>query len=334
MYHARFKGSHYEMGKKWGAQLFGHGKFLMEGVPFPITKERIDFVKKCRPFYEKWYPEILEEIRGIAEGQQIHADLLEVVLLSMYCIMPENKCTCFAFQDGDHMLLARNSDFLTEIEKLYMNCIYKFNCGSYSFQGNTTAFVEMEDGMNEQGLAIGFTSVYPKILGYGLNAGMLVRFGLEKCSTTKQFIEALKVLPIASSQTFTVADNGGRAALIECNAKKMEIQYLDQEKKVVHAVNSFHLSGMKSYRIDGIDDWNSQERYETIQSAFRQEREKDMVSFAMDVLAGKYGFTCQYDRKTGKDTVWSVVYDVSHKKIYRCEGNPSRRKFVQDSRTS
>ena len=37
----------------------------------------------------------------------------------------------------------------------------------------------MEDGINEHGLAIGLTFVYPKIRGAGFNAGMLVRYLLE-----------------------------------------------------------------------------------------------------------------------------------------------------------
>jgi len=48
----------------------------------------------------------------------------------------------------------------------------------------------------------------------------------------------------------------------------------------------------------------------------------------MDVLK----FLCQYDRETGKDTVWSVVYDVGEGRIYRCEGNPSRKRFAEDER--
>ena len=44
-----------------------------------------------------------------------------------------------------------------------------------------------------------------------------------------------------------------------------------------------------------------------------------------EILSGKYGFMCQYDRKKGADTVWSVVYDLKNKKIYRVEGNPSRK---------
>ena len=37
-----------------------------------------------------------------------------------------------------------------------------------------------------------------------------------------------------------------------------------------------------------------------------------------EILSGKYGFMCQYDRKKGADTVWSVVYDLKNKKdVYK-----------------
>lgn len=49
-------------------------------------------------------------------------------------------------------------------------------------------------------------------------------------------------------------------------------------------------------------------------------------------MSGKHGFMCQYDRKKGADTVWSVVYDLKNKKIYRVEGNPSRKKYKEDKR--
>ena len=41
---------------------------------------------------------------------------------------------------------------------------------------------------------------------------------------------------------------------------------------------------------------------------------------------------CQYDRKTGADTVWSVIYDIQNLKVYRVEGNPSRKQFEEDKR--
>ena len=77
----------------------------------------------------------------------------------------------------------------------------------------------MEDGINEYGLAIGLTAVYPTVKQLGLNAGMMLRLFLEKCKTVDEVIQLLNTLPIASSQTFTLVDTGGDIALIECNSK-------------------------------------------------------------------------------------------------------------------
>ena len=56
------------------------------------------------------------------------------------------------------------------------------------------------------------------------------------------------------------------------------------------------------------------------------------ISIAKELLSGKKGFICQYDRDTGKDTVWSVIYDLKHHKIYRAEGNPARCVYQEDQR--
>ena len=65
-------------------------------------------------------------------------------LLSMYCFEFNNRCTCLAISDENNIVFGRNSDFLVELEKLYMNCLYSLD-NSYAFNANTTAFVEMED---------------------------------------------------------------------------------------------------------------------------------------------------------------------------------------------
>jgi len=56
------------------------------------------------------------------------------------------------------------------------------------------------------------------------------------------------------------------------------------------------------------------------------------VEYAKATLSGKYGFMCQYDRKKNADTVWSVVYDLKRKQVWRVEGNPSRKPFKEDIR--
>lgn len=55
----------------------------------------------------------------------------------------------------------------------------------------------------------------------GLNAGMLVRYLLEKCKTTNEALAVLKSIPIASQQTLTIADREGNIVVVECNCEEM-----------------------------------------------------------------------------------------------------------------
>lgn len=330
MYHGRFKKATMKLAIT-GEACYTERKKHSPNSTFNITEERKKFAEECLPVYKRYYPEVLEEIRGLADGQKGRYEDFFTFLLSMYCFEFQNHCTCFALNDKDHLIFGRNSDFLVELEKLYMNCLYQLD-GVYRFNGNTTAFIEMEDGINEYGLAVGLTFVYPKIIGAGFNAGMLVRYLLEKCRTTDDVIERLNVLPIASQQTLTIMDSSGNFAVIECNCKHVEvIQGAGQDGFVV-AANAFVSPKMKGYNNHEMDNWRSDERYLTACHALKENKKSFSIDLAKDILSGKYGFMCQYDRNTGADTVWSVIYDIGNRRIFRAEGNPSRRKFNEDTR--
>jgi predicted choloylglycine hydrolase len=331
LYHSRFNGSQYDSGFKWGSLLRKNEKKLDFCPTFQLTADRYAFAKECVLQYQKYFPEVLDEVRGIADGNEVSVETLHALLFSMYCFEFDNKCTCFAFSTNNEILFARNSDFLVSLEKLYMNCLYNLK-GSYSFNGNTTAFVQMEDGVNQHGLAVGLTFVYPKLRKPGFNAGMLTRYLLEKCKTTAEAVTQLHKLPIASAQTLTIADKSGEIVVVECNPNDIEVIRPHTEEQFVATANDFNSEKMQLYKNPDIDDWRSTERYLTARTALVQNKGDYSVAFAQDVLAGKYGFMCQYDRKQNADTVWSVVYDLKRKQIWRVEGNPSRKKIKEDTR--
>jgi len=58
----------------------------------------------------------------------------------------------------------------------------------------------------------------------------------------------------------------------------------------------------------------------------------DGVEYAINILSGKHGLMCQYDKTLNFDTIWSSVFDMTNNKIYRAEGNPLRTKFIEDKR--
>lgn len=333
MYHGRFRGTHYEVGYKWGKLLYERGKSLNYCPTFKLDEKKKAFARECTNEYAIYFPEILEEIRGIVDGQRLPVETLQTILFAMYCFELDNRCTCFAFADNNNIIFGRNSDFLVSLEKLYMNCIYDLK-GSYAFNGNTTAYVEMEDGVNSKGLAAGLTFVYPYLRKPGLNAGMLVRYILEKCSTVEEAIEHLRKLPIASAQTITLADKSGDMAVVECNPERLVVIEPKRDEGYVAAANRFNSKEMEKYNNEEIDDWRSRDRYDTAVNALKANKDSFSFELARDILSGKHGFMCQYDRKTNADTVWSVIYDLGKGQIWRVEGNPCRKSFKEDIRSN
>ena len=105
-----------------------------------------------------------------------------------------------------------------------------------------------------------------------------------------------------------------------------------EEKPYVCATNRFHSAPMAACCDQTLDDWEAEPRYQTLTRALDKKAGDMGLPGAMALLSGRDGFICQYDRKTGKDTVWSVVYDLGAPAIYRAEGNPGRRKFLEDTR--
>lgn len=332
MYHSRFKGNHYEAGYNWGKVVLKNKGKITDCHTFAVSEERKKFAESCISVYKKYFPEILEEIKGIADGQNISYEDLYTFLFSMYCFEFENKCTCLAVKKDDKIIFGRNSDFLTEIEKLYDSCYYNLK-DSYSFIGNTTAFVEIEDGVNEYGLAAGLTFIYPRMRKPGLNAGMIVRYILEKCRTVNEALEKIKTVPISSAQGITLADKSGAMAVVECNSEKMKIIYPKDNENFVVSANNFYSFEMEEYKNPkDLDDWKSDERYKTAYTALKENKNNCSFEFVKNILSGKYGFMCQYDRRNGADTVWSSIYVLNEDKIYRAEGNPLRKKFMEDKR--
>lgn len=66
MYHAHFRGTHYDAGYRWGSLLFKHQNIILENIPFEITRKRMDYAMSCLPVYENI---ILKSWRKFRESQ-------------------------------------------------------------------------------------------------------------------------------------------------------------------------------------------------------------------------------------------------------------------------
>ena len=289
---------------------------LLGEIPFPLTPDRFDFASSCLPLYEKHYPQIILEIQNLAKGLNIDEKILFALFFSMYAIVPVAHCSCIAVRDDENVFLGRNSDFYIHMKDLNSHFIYD------DYYGNSTAFLELEDGRNKAGLAIGFTSVFPHDPKPGLNSGLILRLLLEKTDSVKSALDILTSIPIASSQTYMLADKSGHIAYVECSSEHMEIKEYSEGSHCLISTNRFILPGMQPYSIAVDDDWNAEARHEAIRTVLAEHSEWNLSVMRKALVSAS-----SYDTATGHDTVWSVIEDMNAGQAYLCEGNPSENSY-------
>lgn len=316
------QGTAYEVGKQRAIQMLELGVYEPELYKQGLSEHRIAYGKECISVYKAYDAYFIEELQGFCDTLQCDIDDMTGFLLGMYACTADVLCSCFAYSTETQVALGRNSDFLKAIKPYCLQERIHID-GLYRYIGHSTAFIELEDGMNEYGFCVGLTFVRPKVIKAGFNAGMLVRYLLGHCKRVEEAIEILRILPIGSSQTLTMADADGHIAVVECNCEKVEVI---TSSDVVYATNAFHSDAMATYRLEEtLDDLQSEKRMCTLTEALGHKLID--LSYAMEVLQGKHGFLCQYPDAIPADTVWSVLYLPISKEIYLVDGNPKNQSF-------
>ena len=124
------------------------------------------------------------------------------------------------------------------------------------------------------------------------------------------------------------------SAIIAKNISKNSVAQIEELKSKLYGINivsvpqRYYISDDFACHILGYVSKINTTEYNTL----KENNNNFSIELTKDILSGKYGFMCQYDRKTNADTVWSVIYDIKNRKIYRVEGNPSRKQFKEDKR--
>ncbi|MCD1294758.1 hypothetical protein CUJ83_07070 [Methanocella sp. CWC-04] len=328
MYHPRFKGDHYEFGMKCG-RLLKKNNIDFFGL-IDLSQEQLAFGTGSELILRKYFPEACQEIKGIADGLMYPYEKFSAWLMCVSVCLEKKGCTMFAFKKDDKVFFGRNNDLPPVFRKISNSSLYSPMNG-HSFIANSSAFVIAEDGVNEKGLAAGMTFVCPKELKPGLNSMVFVRYILERCATVNEGIEALQSIPIAGAWHVILADRSGDIAHAECCADKIHIEKKDADASFVIASNNFLSDEMKQF--ENITDlYNSMDRYRTGYDALKKGFDSDSIQYARDILGGKYGFMCQYEKGLDFDTVWSSVYDLNEGRVYRAEGNPKNIQYKEDKR--
>jgi len=188
MYHPRLKGSHFEMGKHYGEILYKSGQDLSSVIA--LQNEQTAFGKECLPIYEEYMGDIMDEVRGLAEGLHQRYEEVAYWLMNIYCNKEDYGCSVFAVKSKDGVYLARNMDMFPEYKNTSESVLYRVEHKN-TFLAHSTAMISVEDGINEHGLCAALTFLLSKSIKPGINGGFLIRKVLEECKTVDEAVKLI-----------------------------------------------------------------------------------------------------------------------------------------------
>jgi len=315
-------GSYYEMGISYSRVL----RLRRAGFTLPHFSEKsLKLAKECREIVEGFFPEVLDEIRGVAEASNLNYDTLSVMLLTHPQTQSAQNCSIFAAKQGDQVWLGRNYDMYYWLAE-YVESYFTAPLGGYRSLGQTDFFVGREDGVNEKGLGVamsGITSYFQP----GVAFWIAIRYILDKCATVKEGVKFLTEAPPHSTITVLLADTTGNMAVVETSPMRTEVRWPEADFSV--STNHFNHPEMQSIKLSEPPD--SRARYNAIAEALSSRSSLD-ESLLQRVLSDHRGLVCSHRDDIGLGTLWSTVTHLNTLRLWRAEGHPCTNPYREDNR--
>ena len=250
----------------------------------------------------------------------------------LLCITVAQACTTFFIHHNGKMVFGRNYDWMADAGMVCSNQRGLAKTSMKTDDGKTISWISQygsisfnqygkefpTGGMNEKGLVVELMwldgTMYPKPDDRpAIDVLQWVQYQLDNCSTIEEVIAADKKLRIISKGTplhYLVADAKGNAATIEFLNGKMVV-HRGGDLPIPVLTNDTYDRSVKSNANGTESGNNSLERFSTackmIQEYKAKPGEKSLVDQSFDILNKV---------SQGDYTKWSIVYDISDKKIY------------------
>jgi predicted choloylglycine hydrolase len=282
-------------------------------LPRPLTDDEQKVAQELLRFYDSVHPSILAELRGLYAAYGLNVDdVQEAIPVSddggVRVLLPglvESGSCSVAFirpemaVDG-HARLGRNYDWPGAAPDTYL--VFTQPNGGYATVVMTahTPGLSAADGLNSQGLALGFASVrdvgYESPTGPALVSGFAYRLILETCANVEEAIALLRSVPLTFVKStpddpithLLLADRRGASAVVEFLPESIVVSRSDAPYQVM--TNS-HWAGPA--------DQPDCPRYQTVIEGLEEARGRIDMEGLMAVMASVHS-----------STQWTVLYDL------------------------
>jgi len=281
--------------------------------------------------YEKYYPEMLEEVKGIAEGggfneeKAIYNFITSEIFWYTDRFSLKRECTIFGVRNKNGFFVGRNYDWHPAIEKLWE--IYKVKSpGLYPLIAVTDmatapkkdavkTFYYADDAINSKGLFIGLTFAYNDKWSFGISNLHMCRFIAERCKNVKEAIGVFKEVPICCSKNYFIADKEGNMAVVEHSSRKFKV--LEPQNGVLIQTNHYIDPGLakEDTVLKNAPSHNTFLRYyETLQKINLIKE-----TFSFPDIVKILGFKSYiYQNSPDIKTIWSLGLDMKNRDYKIC----------------
>lgn len=324
--HVVLAGSAYEVGRR-------QGEFLRERYPDYaafLTSPRLHgqtpaLADEARRLFAEHCPEINEEIRGFADSLAVPADHVTFYKMTLTSQFP-GSCSHFsvlpAITRDRHVYLGRNYDWNLEDEMRL--CTTRIE-GLAAHIGFSLLLFGRFDGMNEHGLGIAMSAGSPgsQPQGKGLQFWAVIRTLLGRCRTVDEALARLNEMPLNSRSVISIADRGGKAALVEIFDAGHAVRVIsaDSPEQYLCATNHYNLPAMAKYNSNRMRQ--SLQRFDAIDRRLRAASPRADAAAMKAILTGHTpeGACCHY-YSAGLGTLWSMLFDLTAGRVEVCFGSP------------
>ncbi len=216
----QFRGSHYDFG-------YMQGELLRESPIFPNREKQWGSKRKyhfsideqeVKSAMMKFAPRIWDEITGLADA--LKWDMHDAIREFGGYYLEYGRSGCSIFTSDDYLI--RNYDnHPASYEGQYM--FYQPTDQGYAMVGPSMQLTGRIDGLNEEGLAMGYNFVNRKKSGGGFVCNMVGRIILESCASVEEAIDLLREIPHRHSFNYVLLDKKGKTCVVEASPRKVDV---------------------------------------------------------------------------------------------------------------
>ncbi|GAB3805974.1 C45 family autoproteolytic acyltransferase/hydolase [Virgibacillus kimchii] len=217
----QFRGTHYDFGFKQGEMLKGSILVKNRENQWKVRRPRFDIdIEETKKVFQRLAPLIWEELIGFRDALSWPMERVLLEFGGYRVKLDPSGCSILAGKD----YLVRNYDYHPKTyDGIYS--LYQPSDGGNAVIGVCQKVTGRSDGMNEKGLAMGYTFMHRKRPGDGFVCNMIGRLILELCSNVSEAVDLLQEIPHRGSFSYVLFDKNSKLpSIVETSPRRVEVR--------------------------------------------------------------------------------------------------------------